>query len=42
MTTAALDYLKTRISDVRRAVLVVKDGVVYSPERVYRALGVKP
>jgi imidazolonepropionase-like amidohydrolase len=31
-----------RISDIRRATLVVKDGVVYDPAKLYEAIGVKP
>jgi imidazolonepropionase-like amidohydrolase len=31
-----------RIGDVRRVVLTVKDGVVYDPAALYRAVGVKP
>ena len=31
-----------RISDVRRVVTVVKDGVVYDPEAIFRALGIRP
>jgi imidazolonepropionase-like amidohydrolase len=31
-----------RISDVRRTRLVVKDGVVYEPDRLYAAIGVAP
>jgi imidazolonepropionase-like amidohydrolase len=31
-----------RISDIRRARLVVKDGVVYEPDRLYAAIGVTP
>ncbi|MGZ6124142.1 MAG: amidohydrolase family protein [Myxococcales bacterium] len=31
-----------RISDVRKAVLTVKDGVVYRPAELYRELGVRP
>jgi hypothetical protein len=31
-----------RISDVRRTRLVVKDGVVYEPDRLYAAIGVVP
>jgi len=31
-----------RISDVRRTRLVVKDGVVYEPDRLYAAIGVTP
>jgi len=30
------------ISDVRRTRLVVKDGVVYEPDRLYAAIGVAP
>jgi hypothetical protein len=30
------------ISDIRRVVLTVKDGVVYDPAELYRTLGVKP
>jgi hypothetical protein len=30
------------ISDIRRATLVVKDGVIYDPAKLYRAIGVKP
>ncbi|MEA2603743.1 MAG: hypothetical protein QOF89_4735 [Acidobacteriota bacterium] len=32
----------TRISDVRRVVLTIKDGVVYDPAALYRALEVQP
>ena len=32
----------TRISDIRRVVLTVKDGVVYDPAALYRSIGVKP
>ncbi|HSU13767.1 amidohydrolase family protein [Longimicrobium sp.] len=32
----------TNISDVRRTRLVVKDGVVYQPDRLYAAIGVAP
>jgi hypothetical protein len=31
-----------RISDIRRVVLTVKDGVIYDPAALYRAVGVKP
>jgi imidazolonepropionase-like amidohydrolase len=31
-----------RISDIRRTRLVVKDGVVYEPDRLYAAIGVTP
>jgi len=31
-----------RISDVRKAVVTVKDGMVYWPEGLYAELGVKP
>jgi len=31
-----------RISDVRKTVLTVKDGVVYRPAELYRELGVRP
>ena len=31
-----------RISDVRRVALVVKDGTVYEPALLYRAIGVRP
>lgn len=31
-----------RISDVRRVVTVVKNGVVYDPEAIQRALGIRP
>ena len=31
-----------RISDVRKAVVTVKDGMVYCPEGLYAELGVKP
>ncbi len=30
------------ISDVRRTVVVVKDGIVYEPKELYAALGVRP
>ncbi|HYB76703.1 MAG TPA: amidohydrolase family protein, partial [Candidatus Bathyarchaeia archaeon] len=30
------------ISDVRKTVLVVKDGIVYKPQELYAALGVTP
>jgi imidazolonepropionase-like amidohydrolase len=30
------------ISDIRRATLVVKDGVIYDPAKLYREIGVKP
>jgi cytosine/adenosine deaminase-related metal-dependent hydrolase len=30
------------ISDIRRVALVVKDGVIYDPAKLYRAIGVKP
>jgi imidazolonepropionase-like amidohydrolase len=32
----------TRISDIRRVVTVVKDGVIYDPAALYESLGVKP
>ncbi|HEX8696498.1 MAG TPA: amidohydrolase family protein [Longimicrobium sp.] len=32
----------TRISDIRRTRLVVKDGVVYEPDALYSAIGVGP
>ena len=32
----------SRISDVRKAVVTVKDGVVYRPAELYRELGVRP
>lgn len=32
----------THISDIRRTALVVKNGLVYRPAEVYRALGVQP
>lgn len=32
----------TRISDIRRVVLTVKDGTVYDPAKLYEAIGVKP
>jgi len=31
-----------RISDVRRVVTVVKDGAIYDPEAIHRALGIQP
>jgi Amidohydrolase family len=31
-----------RISDIRRVTLVVKDGVVYDPARLYGEIGIKP
>jgi imidazolonepropionase-like amidohydrolase len=31
-----------RISDIRRVTLVVKDGVVYDPAKLYEEIGVKP
>jgi hypothetical protein len=31
-----------RISDVRKAVVTVKDGLVYRPSELYGELGVKP
>jgi imidazolonepropionase-like amidohydrolase len=31
-----------RISDVRKAVVTVKDGLVYRPAELYEELGVKP
>jgi imidazolonepropionase-like amidohydrolase len=31
-----------RISDIRRVTLVVKDGMVYEPAALYRAIGVRP
>jgi len=31
-----------RISDVRRTALVMKDGALYEPAALYKALGVKP
>ncbi|HEX2222771.1 MAG TPA: amidohydrolase family protein [Thermoanaerobaculia bacterium] len=31
-----------RISDIRRVVLTVKDGVVYEPNRLWESIGVKP
>ena len=31
-----------RISDIRRITLVVKDGVVYDPAKLYEEIGVKP
>ena len=31
-----------RISDIRRVILVVKDGVVYDPAKLYEEIGVKP
>lgn len=31
-----------RISDVRRVTLVVKDGVMYDPAKLYEAIGIKP
>ena len=30
------------ISDIRRVVLTVKDGVIYDPAELYKAIGVKP
>jgi hypothetical protein len=30
------------ISDIRRVVLVIKDGRVYDPAAIYRAMGIKP
>ena len=30
------------ISDIRRVVTVIKDGRVYDPARIYRALGIRP
>jgi hypothetical protein len=32
----------TDISDIRRVVLVIKDGRVYDPAAIYRALGIRP
>ena len=32
----------SRISDIRRVVTVVKDGVIYDPAALYESLGVKP
>jgi imidazolonepropionase-like amidohydrolase len=32
----------SRISDIRRVVLTVKDGVTYDPNAIWRILGVKP
>jgi imidazolonepropionase-like amidohydrolase len=32
----------TRISDIRRTSLVVKNGIVYMPDEIYRALGITP
>ena len=32
----------TDISDIRRVVMVIKDGRVYDPAAIYRALGVEP
>ncbi len=32
----------SRISDVRKAVVTVKDGVVYRPAELYGELGVRP
>jgi hypothetical protein len=32
----------TRISDIRRVVLTIKDGVVYDPAALYRAIEVQP
>jgi imidazolonepropionase-like amidohydrolase len=32
----------TRISDIRRVVLTIKDGVVYDPAALYQALAVQP
>jgi hypothetical protein len=40
--TCALPISTTRISDVRRVVLTVKDGTVYDPVKLYEAIGVKP
>jgi imidazolonepropionase-like amidohydrolase len=31
-----------RISDVRKTVLVVKDGVLYKPAELYSELGIQP
>jgi hypothetical protein len=31
-----------RISDIRRVTLVVKDGVVYDPAKLYEEIGIKP
>lgn len=31
-----------RISDIRRVILVVKDGVVYDPAKLYGEIGIKP
>jgi imidazolonepropionase-like amidohydrolase len=31
-----------RIGDVRRTALVIKDGVIYEPAALYKALGIKP
>ncbi|MGI8499295.1 MAG: amidohydrolase family protein [Gemmatimonadaceae bacterium] len=31
-----------RIGDIRRTALVVKDGIVYMPDELYAALGIKP
>ncbi|HUG39590.1 MAG TPA: hypothetical protein VMM12_03860 [Longimicrobiales bacterium] len=30
------------ISDIRRVVMVIKDGRVYDPVAIYRALGIEP
>jgi hypothetical protein len=32
----------THISDIRRTALVVKNGIVYMPDELYAALGIKP
>jgi imidazolonepropionase-like amidohydrolase len=32
----------TRISDIRRVVLTVKDGTIFDPAKLYEAVGVKP
>jgi imidazolonepropionase-like amidohydrolase len=32
----------TDISDIRRVVMVIKDGRVYDPAAIYRAVGVEP
>jgi imidazolonepropionase-like amidohydrolase len=32
----------TRISDIRRTALIVKDGAVYYPSAISRALGIVP
>jgi hypothetical protein len=32
----------TRISDVRHPTLIIKDGVIYEPAALYKALGIKP